>query len=116
MVGHTGDIEATIKAVETIDTSLANIKMAIDKTNGVILLTADHGNCEVMWDKQNEYPHTAHTTNKVPLILINSKKNNSFTNINLKDGNLADIAPTILNILNLPTSKYMNGNSLILKS
>ncbi len=116
MVGHTGDIEATIKAVETIDTSLANIKMAIDKTNGVILLTADHGNCEVMWDKQNEAPHTAHTTNKVPLILINSKKNNSFTNINLKDGNLADIAPTILNILNLPTSKYMNGNSLILKS
>ena len=116
MVGHTGDMEATIKAIETIDTSLAKMKKAIDKTNGIILLTADHGNCEEMWDKQNKTPHTSHTTNKVPLILISSKKNKSFADINLKDGKLSDIAPTILNILNLPTSKHMDGNSLILKT
>ena len=116
MVGHTGNLNSTIKAVETVDNSIGNLKRAIDETNGVILLTADHGNCEVMWDKEKSSPHTAHTTNKVPLILINSKKNNNFNDVVLKDGNLANIAPTILEILELPTEKYMESYSLISKN
>ncbi len=116
MVGHTGDLKATIKAVETIDQSLANIKKAINKTFGIMLLTSDHGNCEIMWDKIKKTPHKAHTLNKVPLILINSIKNKNFDKINLLDGKLSDIAPTILDIMGISPSKHMDGKSLILKT
>ena len=66
-----------------------------------------------MWDKQNKTPHTSHTTNKVPLILISSKNNKSFTNINLKDGKLSDIAPTILNIMGITIPAEMTGDILL---
>ena len=116
MVGHTGNLASAIKAVETVDSSIGNLKKAIDKTHGVILLTADHGNCEIMWDEKKNSPHTAHTANTVPLILISSKKNNNFNKVILKDGKLANIASTILEILELPPQKYMESYSLISKN
>ncbi len=116
MVGHTGNLASAIKAVEAVDNSIGNLKKAIDKTNGIILLTADHGNCEVMWDDTKGFPHTAHTTNKVPLILINSKKNRNFDKVILKDGKLANIASTVLEILKIPTPKNLESYSLISKN
>jgi 2,3-bisphosphoglycerate-independent phosphoglycerate mutase len=110
MVGHTGDLKAAIKAVETIDKAIGKIKNALDKTNGVMLLTADHGNCEIMKDLETKLPHTSHTCNQVPLILISN--DNQFK---LKNGKLADIAPTILELMSLSTPQTMNGSSLLLK-
>ncbi len=116
MVGHTGNLDAVVKSVEVVDEAIGNLKKAIDKTNGLILLTADHGNCEMMWDSKKKAPHTAHTTNKVPLILINSKQNKLNEHIKLKNGRLSDIGPTILDFLQIPQSKAMTGQSLIFKS
>jgi 2,3-bisphosphoglycerate-independent phosphoglycerate mutase len=110
MVGHTGDLKAAIKAVETIDKAIGKIKNALDKTNGVMLLTADHGNCEIMKDLETKLPHTSHTCNQVPLILISN--DNQFK---LKNGKLADIAPTILELMSLSTPQTMNGSSLLIK-
>ena len=110
MVGHTGDLKATIKAVETIDTAIGNIKNTIINYDGVMLLTADHGNCEVMFDEIMKLPHTSHTCNKVPLILISKNKN-----YKLRDGKLADIAPTILELISINSPKSMNGKSLLVK-
>ena len=110
MVGHTGDLKAAIKAVETVDYAVGKIKNALDKTNGVMLLTADHGNCEIMKNLETKLPHTSHTCNKVPLILICN--NNNFK---LKNGKLADIAPTILDLMSLQTPETMNGSSLLVK-
>jgi 2,3-bisphosphoglycerate-independent phosphoglycerate mutase len=110
MVGHTGDLKAAIKAVETIDKAIGKIKNALDKTNGVMLLTADHGNCEIMKDSETKLPHTSHTCNQVPLILISN--DNQFK---LKNGKLADIAPTILELMSLSTPQTMNGSSLLIK-
>ncbi len=115
MVGHTGNLEAVIKSVETIDKAIGNLKKAIDETNGIILLTSDHGNCELMWNNKKKSPHTAHTTNKVPLILINSRQNECLNSLKLKDGKLCDIGPTILDFLKLTPSKAMSGKSLIFK-
>ena len=108
MVGHTGNLNAAIIAVETIDKAIGNVKKALDKTNGIMLITADHGNCEVMIHEKTKTPHTAHTCNKVPLILIS--KNNNFK---LKNGKLADIAPTILDLLKIEKPISMNGKSLL---
>ena len=108
MVGHTGNLNAAIIAVETIDKAIGNVKKALDKTNGIMLITADHGNCEVMIHEKTKIPHTAHTCNKVPLILIS--KNNNFR---LKNGKLADIAPTILDLLKIEKPISMNGKSLL---
>jgi 2,3-bisphosphoglycerate-independent phosphoglycerate mutase len=110
MVGHTGDLKAAIKAVETIDNAVGKIKNALDKTNGIMLLTADHGNCEVMKDLETKLPHTSHTCNKVPLILISKDKL-----LKLQNGKLADIAPTILELMSLQKPETMNGSSLIVK-
>ena len=110
MVGHTGNLKAAIKAVETVDTAIGNIKDIIIKLNGIMLLTADHGNCEIMFDEIMNLPHTSHTCNKVPLILIS--KNNDYK---LKDGKLADIAPTILELISIKSPKSMNGKSLLVK-
>ena len=110
MVGHTGDLKAAIKAVETVDYAVGKIKNALDKTNGVMLLTADHGNCEIMKSLETKLPHTSHTCNKVPLILICNN-----IHFKLKSGKLADIAPTILDIMSIPAPKTMNGSSLLLK-
>ena len=110
MVGHTGDLKAAIKAVETVDTAVGNVKDIIVELDGIMLLTADHGNCEIMFDEVMDLPHTSHTCNKVPFILI-SKINN----YKLKNGRLADIAPTILEFLSIKSPNRMSGKSLLIK-
>ena len=116
MVGHTGNMDATIKAIEKVDKCVGQIVNATGEMGGSIVITADHGNAEVMKGSEGE-PWTAHTTNKVPLILIEGEKRkipNMGNEINLRDNaGLADIAPTLLQLLNLPIPKEMTGKSLI---
>ncbi|WP_341526230.1 2,3-bisphosphoglycerate-independent phosphoglycerate mutase [Nostoc sp. UHCC 0302] len=116
MVGHTGQIEATITAIETVDNCLGRLLEGISKAGGTAIITADHGNAEYMLDKEGN-PWTAHTTNPVPLILVEGEKvqiPGHGTNVELRsDGKLADIAPTILEILQLPQPPEMTGRSLL---
>ena len=116
MVGHTGNIKATIKAIEVVDKCIGKIVNATGEMGGSILITADHGNAEVMRGPAGE-PWTAHTTNKVPLIFIEGEKRkiaNLGNDINLRENaGLADIAPTLLQLLDLPIPKEMTGKSLI---
>ena len=107
MVGHTGNLEAAIKAIETIDGCVKRVVDAVEEKNGVILMTADHGNAEQMIDYKTGEPHTAHTTNPVPLVLIGME------GVKLKTGKLADLAPTMLEIMELPKPEEMTGESLI---
>jgi len=107
MVGHTGDIRAAVRAVEVIDECLGKIERALSKTGGVMLLSADHGNVEQMQDPKTGAPHTAHTTYDVPVILVGME------NAKLKNGSLADIAPTLLVLLGLEQPKAMTGHSLL---
>ncbi len=109
MVGHTGSLEAAIKAIETIDECLGRVLEAINEVNGVLLITADHGNSEQMIDYKTGEPHTAHTTNPVPLILVGME------NVQLKEGKLADLAPTMLDIMNLEKPEEMTGESLLIR-
>ncbi len=109
MVGHTGDIGAAIKAVETVDACLGRLDEAIRAAGGVMLITADHGNAEQMTDKSTGQPHTAHTTNLVPLILAGAAREK----LRLANGKLADIAPTVLDLLGLEQPSEMTGRSLI---
>lgn len=119
MVGHTGQIEATITSLETVDRCLGRLLEAINRAGGTALITADHGNAEQMWD-ENHNPWTAHTTNPVPFILVEGeglKIPGHGTEVTLReDGRLADIAPTILDILKLPIPEEMTGRSLIEKA
>ena len=108
MVGHTGSLPAAIKAVETVDAGLGRIAEAIDKSGGALLVTADHGNCEMMRDPETGGPHTAHTTNPVPLVLLGAR-NRAL----VAEGRLADIAPTLLELMELPKPKEMTGHSLL---
>jgi 2,3-bisphosphoglycerate-independent phosphoglycerate mutase len=108
MVGHTGSLPAAIKAVETVDASLGRIAQAIDKAGGALLVTADHGNCEMMRDPDTGGPHTAHTTNPVPLLLLGAR--NRALNA---EGRLADLAPTLLELMELPKPQEMTGHSLL---
>jgi len=112
MVGHTGNLKATIKAVETVDNCIGHLIRQIENLNGTLLITADHGNCEQMWDFNNKSIHTAHTTNLVPFIFVNNKQKD----IKLNNGKLADIAPTIIDILGIKKSKLITGKSLIRKN
>lgn len=108
MVGHTGDIPAAIKAVETVDACVGRVASAIKKMGGTMLITADHGNADVMVDPVTGEPHTAHTTNPVPLILVGGG------DVTLNDGGkLGDIAPTMLRLLNLNQPDEMTGTCLI---
>jgi 2,3-bisphosphoglycerate-independent phosphoglycerate mutase len=107
MVGHTGSLPAAIKAVETVDTGLGRIAEAVRKAGGALLVTADHGNCEVMRDPDTGEPHTAHTTNPVPVLLAGVE------GVSLTNGRLADIAPTLLELMGLPTPPQMTGTSLL---
>ncbi|MDH4127828.1 MAG: alkaline phosphatase family protein, partial [Spirochaetota bacterium] len=108
MVGHTGIYEAALKAVETVDICVGNIVKAIQKLNGTIIITADHGNIEHMYD-ENKMPITAHTTNRVPFFFVGNK------DIKLRNGGiLADIAPTILELLNIKIPIEMTGKSLLI--
>ncbi len=116
MVGHTGNMDATIKAIEKVDKCIGKIVNATGEMGGSIVITADHGNAEVMKGSEGE-PWTAHTINKVPLILIEGEKRkipNMGNEINLRENaGLADIAPTLLQLLNLPVPREMTGKSLI---
>lgn len=109
MVGHTGDLHAAIKAVEALDVAIGRLETAVRKQGGVILLTADHGNCEMMHDDETHGPHTAHTLNLVPAILINAPANIK----KISDGKLADVAPTLLKFMGLPQPASMTGKSII---
>ncbi len=109
MVGHTGNLEAAIKAVEALDTCLGWVIGSIERVKGVAIVTADHGNCEQMIDPETGAPHTAHTSNPVPFILCDSDFKGS-----LRDsGALEDIAPTMLDILGVEKPREMTGRSLI---
>ena len=109
MVGHTGDLLAAMKAVACVDTCIGRLAEAVEAAGGCILLTADHGNAEQMRDPQTGQAHTAHTMNKVPVLLINPPAKVS----GLEDGRLADIAPTMLDLMGLPQPAEMTGSSLL---
>jgi 2,3-bisphosphoglycerate-independent phosphoglycerate mutase len=110
MVGHTGSLEAAIKAIKTVDGCLARVIPAIASAGGTALVTADHGNAEQMWDYELNAPHTAHTTNPVPLILVQGEGQSNPPK--LPHGALCDIAPTMLGILGIEPSKEMTGKDL----
>ena len=110
MVGHTGILPAAIHAVETIDQCLERIVDAAVKTGAAVLITADHGNCEQMIDPETGQPHTAHTTNPVPFVLVDESRRGQ----RLREGGLADVAPTILTIMGLPIPAEMTGKSLLI--
>ncbi|GEO81703.1 2,3-bisphosphoglycerate-independent phosphoglycerate mutase [Pararhodospirillum oryzae] len=111
MVGHTGILEAAIRAVETVDTGLARVEAALKAAGGCMLLTADHGNAEMMRDPTTGEPHTAHTVGKVDLLLVNGPHG-----VGLKDGRLADIAPTLLALIGLKQPAEMTAESLLQKA
>ncbi|HBZ71737.1 MAG TPA: 2,3-bisphosphoglycerate-independent phosphoglycerate mutase [Deltaproteobacteria bacterium] len=109
MVGHTGVLPAAIKAVETIDACLDRVAQTVLALGGCALVTADHGNCEQMIDPSTGQPHTAHTTNPVPLYWVTANPKGR----HLRNGTLADLAPTVLELLGLPRPPEMTGRSLI---
>ena len=115
MVGHTGDFAAAKKAVETVDICLGRLAAAVEKAGGALLVTADHGNAEQMTDPATGQPHTAHTTNRVPVILIGGAEPGRNAPLRLHDGRLADVAPTLLELLGLPQPAEMTGHTLITK-
>ena len=107
MVGHTGDLNAAIKAVETVDHAVGQAVAAIESVGGAMIVTADHGNCEIMWDDAANSPHTAHSYNPVPAYLIGGGGKT------LADGGLSDLAPTLLFLMDLPLPTEMTGQSLL---
>ena len=111
MVGHTGVFDAAVSAVKKIDLCLGKVAEKVLELDGALLVTADHGNVELMEDPVTKIPFTAHTTNKVPFIMISNK----YKNYKLEDGKLSDIAPTMLEILGLDKPEDMNGHSLLVK-
>ncbi|MFN2469538.1 MAG: 2,3-bisphosphoglycerate-independent phosphoglycerate mutase [Gaiellaceae bacterium] len=107
MVGHTGSIPAVVRAVETVDACLARVVTAVEQAGGVSLVTSDHGNAEQMLEPDGVSPHTAHTTNPVPLVLTER-------GVRLRDGGeLSDLVPTVLQLLGLPQPAAMTGHSLL---
>ncbi len=108
MVGHTGDLQAAIKAVETVDTQLGRAVEALAKVGGAVIVTADHGNCETMVDPETGGPHTAHTTNLVPVVMFGGPEG-----VSLRDGRLSDLAPSLLELMGLEQPEEMTGQSLI---
>ncbi|MEM7617291.1 MAG: 2,3-bisphosphoglycerate-independent phosphoglycerate mutase [Pseudomonadota bacterium] len=113
MVGHTGNHAASIKAIEAIDKSLGRIMESVEKMSANLFITADHGNAELMFDDNNNIAHTSHTTNKVPFIACCHDNGNVS---DVKDGKLSDIAPTLLDFMNINIPAAMTGNSLIIKA
>jgi 2,3-bisphosphoglycerate-independent phosphoglycerate mutase len=109
MVGHTGKLDAAIKAIETLDACLGRLEDAVRARGGTLLVTADHGNAEMMRDPETGEPHTAHTVGAVPIILVGPHADTR----RLANGRLADVAPTMLDLLGLPQPKEMTGRSLI---
>src|SRR5262249_35603998 len=107
MVGHTGSLAAAVKAVETVDTGLGRIAQAIGKAGGALLVTADHGNCETMRDPDTGGAHTSHTTNPVPILLVGAG------DVSPASGRRADVAPTLLELMDLPQPAEITGRSLL---
>ena len=110
MVGHTGVLEAAVKAVETVDAGLGEVLSACRDTGTALLVTADHGNCEQMWDPETNGPHTAHTTNPVGIILVEPEDRRTAKALN--DGALCDVAPTLLGLIGIPQPEAMTGKDL----
>src|SRR5207247_6064396 len=110
MVGHTGVMKAAVEAVHDTDRAIDRILAAVEKLDGVALITADHGNCELMFDTATGQPHTAHTTNPVPLILVDLKRRFGALRAG---GSLQNVAPTLLAILGIEQPKEMTGESLL---
>jgi 2,3-bisphosphoglycerate-independent phosphoglycerate mutase len=109
MVGHTGIFEAAVKAAETVDQCLGRVEQAVVEIGGTMLITADHGNAERMVDEENHQPHTAHTLALVPFIVVNPPSGVKHAN----NGALADIAPTVLDLMDIPVPGEMTGHSLL---
>ena len=107
MVGHTGDLAAAITACETVDTAVGEAIEAILSVGGHLIITSDHGNCDVMWDNAANSPHTAHTYNPVPIYLVGVESGQ------LRDGGLSDLAPTLLHLMGLEAPEEMTGVNLI---
>jgi 2,3-bisphosphoglycerate-independent phosphoglycerate mutase len=110
MVGHTGVMDAAVKAVDTIDDCLGRLRAALERAGGVMLLTADHGNIEMMKDPKTHEPHTAHTTLDVPIVAFGAPKG-----ARLKNGRLADVAPTMLDVMEIEKPAVMTGHSLLVR-
>ncbi len=110
MVGHTGSIPAVVAAVEETDRCLGRVLSCVEQAGGVCLVTADHGNAEVMLEPDGVSPHTAHTSNPVPLVVCDSA-------LSLRpDGELSDLAPTVLDLLGLPVPAAMTGKPLTMRA
>jgi 2,3-bisphosphoglycerate-independent phosphoglycerate mutase len=110
MVGHTGVLEAAIAAVEAVDAGLAEVVAACRETDTALLVTADHGNCEQMWDPTSNGPHTAHTTNPVGIVLVEPEGRRSTDA--LVPGALCDVAPTLLGLIGVAQPAAMTGRDL----
>ena len=110
MVGHTGVMEAAVKAVDTIDECLGRLRAALEKAGGLMLLTADHGNIEMMEDPKTHEPYTAHTTLDVPIIAFGAPRGSKLNN-----GRLADVAPTLLDLMGIEKPALMTGHSLLVR-
>ena len=113
MVGHTGEMDAAVAAVEAVDACVGRVVDAVEKTGGRLIVTADHGNAEKMWDELNNEPYTAHTSDRpVPLIVVDDR----LLGVTLRTtGRLADVAPTLLDMMGLPVPEEMTGESLIIR-
>jgi 2,3-bisphosphoglycerate-independent phosphoglycerate mutase len=109
MVGHTGLIDAAVHAVETVDQCLGRLATAVEGAGGTLVITADHGNAEMMRDPETGEPHTAHTLNPVPFIVVNPPA----VIRRVEDGRLADVSPTLLALLGLKQPAAMTGHSLL---
>jgi 2,3-bisphosphoglycerate-independent phosphoglycerate mutase len=108
MVGHTGSIPATLKAVEVVDQCMARVLKSAQETGARLLVTADHGNCEMMIDPQTGGPHTAHTTNPVPFVVVDERGASELR----AGGSLRDVGPTVMRLLGLEQPAEMTGRDL----
>jgi 2,3-bisphosphoglycerate-independent phosphoglycerate mutase len=108
MVGHTGDLAAAMRACEAVDAGLGEIVSAVEAAGGAMIVTADHGNCEVMVDPDTHEPHTAHTLNPVPVVVLGAGEN-----VKIAGGALRDLAPTVLDLMGLSQPLEMSGTSLL---
>jgi 2,3-bisphosphoglycerate-independent phosphoglycerate mutase len=112
MVGHTGVLDAAVRAVEAVDDALGRVADAVRAAGGALIITADHGNCELMRDPATGEPHTAHTTNRVPLVFVDDADREARL---LDGGRICDVAPTMLEWLGLPRPAAMTGHSLFVE-